>query len=140
MCLCCAQVFLLYPGLCLRFVNMFKCRPLVAGGTVTWYLSMDLSIQCAETGFGLDKPGFVTIVVILGGAIVFTPAYYALCLRRYRNKQPYTDKKHPEGIVTPQNIKPEGETIGERLSMLDDPWYLKAFGFFYKSYERPYYW
>ena len=60
--------------------------------------------------------------------------YYAVILTFYRRKD-YTDKKHPEGIVTPENIKKEGEQLGERLSQLENPWMNKAFGFFHKSYE-----
>ena len=54
--------------------------------------------------------------------------YYAVILTFYRRKD-YKDKKHPDGIVTPENIRSDrGEELGERLSMLDHPDQLKMFG------------
>ena len=54
--------------------------------------------------------------------------YYAAILWFYRRKD-FKDKKHPEGIVTADNIRPDrGEELGERLSLLDHPDQLKMFG------------
>ena len=56
--------------------------------------------------------------------------YYAVILTFYRRKD-YKDKKHPDGIVTPENIRSDrGEELGERLSLLDHPDQLKMFGLF----------
>ena len=58
----------------------------------------------------------------------FCPRYYAVVLTYYRRKD-YSDKKHPEGIVTVENIRSDrGEQLGERLSLLDHPDNLKMFG------------
>ena len=53
--------------------------------------------------------------------------YYAAGLYYYRRKD-YKNKKYPEGIVTAENIAKEGGELGERISELDSPAMLKAFG------------
>ena len=53
---------------------------------------------------------------------------------RSLHQQDFADKKHPEGIVTADNIRVDrGEELGERLTMLDAPIKRKAWGFFYKA-------
>ena len=42
-----------------------------------------------------------------------------MCILYYFRRQDHTNKKYPEGIVTPENIAKEGEELGERISMLD---------------------
>ena len=42
-----------------------------------------------------------------------------MAILTYFRRQDYTNKKYPEGIVTPENIAKEGEELGERISMLD---------------------
>ena len=72
------------------------------------------------------------VALIVGGLVVLIPVFLAGWLVHYRQHD-FFSKKYPTGRVTAENIKPEGERLGERLSQLDDKWHLKAFGFFYSG-------
>ena len=65
--------------------------------------------------------------------------YLVLYLRGFRQKA-FTDELHPTGFVTAENVKPQGETVGERLSQLDSEFNQRAFGFFFRSFVRDFYW
>ena len=126
------------PGLCLRFVKMYKCVPIaspVAGEAPKWYLAMDLALECNEDGTGLGEPhgGFMALVTIVGLLTVLIPGYYAFGLwyYGYRQKTGKKLKKARPGA---------GEQVGDPLSELDEKRMKKAFGFFTKSYERSFYW
>ena len=82
-------------------------------------------------GTRLDD-SFIGVAIVLGLIVSLMPAFLAAWLVHYR-KHDYSDKKHPEGIVTEENIRrDQGEQLGDRLSQLDDKWHQKAFGFFYR--------
>ena len=115
---------------------MFKCSPIADAEGRRYVLTSDVSMECADEA--MLKSGIGVVALILLPLTVLIPAYYAGILYYYRQKS-FTDKEHPEGIVTVENIKPEGETLGERLSELDDPHMKAVLGFFYKSYERPFF-
>ena len=97
-----------------------------------------MSMRCVSdrdtAGYGMwldDVDSVGTFAAVLGLLVAFFPLFLAGWLVHYRQHD-YFDKAHPEGIVTPLNIHPEWEELGERLSQLDDKWHLKAFGFFYR--------
>ena len=102
-------------------------------------LKVDLGMRCSDNGIWLEDDALSWAALIVGGLVMLIPVFLAGWLRHYANQRDYTDKKHPDGIVTPDNIK-EGESLGERLSQLDNKWNMKAFGFFYQDYERRFYW
>ena len=89
-------------------------------------------MRCDDSGNMVEDSGWSQIgnwPLILAPLVLMAPAFLAGWLVHYRQHD-YFDRKYPEGRVTAENIKPEGETIGERLSQLDDKWHLAAFGFF----------
>ena len=95
-------------------------------------------MECVDNGLGLAD-SFSFVAGLLGLLVTLIPVYMWLYLRKFR-QQDFKDKLHPDGEVTSENIKPEGEELGERLSQLDSKYMVKAFGFFYRSFERKYYW
>jgi len=93
-------------------------------------------VYCAS-GEGVAWPSIGAFDVI-GFLFVMMPFYYAAILY-YFYRQKLTDSKGNIKTVNPDKLK-EGESVGEQLSRLDTPELKKTFGFFYKSYERKFFW
>ena len=78
-------------------------------------------MACAQLSHN-ERPHLLTRALLVLGH-----RYYGVGLYYYRRKD-FKNKKYPEGIVTAENIAKEGEELGERISELDSPAMLKAFG------------
>ena len=108
--------------MCLRFVKMFRCVPIVDGlGATKFFLEMDLSMECYDAFFLKSYIGVVAL--ILGPLTVFIPAYMALFLRHYH--QQLTGE-----VLDDESKLKQGEVLGEKLTKLDTPWMKRTFGLF----------
>ena len=94
-------------------LDRYKCVAITDGaGAVTWYLEIDLSMECEPGPLGPLKGSIGVIAGVLGLCVLSIPGLVAL----------YLHKRHKEltGVdLTDASKLKEGEHLGEHLTVLD---------------------
>ena len=160
-------IFLLYPGMCLRWVKLYNTVPMMIEGQPREFLAEDMSIElvCVDWGQRTIQPGendeweAYTVDVCnervyynsdgtpwpgvnnfhwMGPIFVLMPLYYIVILYYFYRQKTDSNGKPYGTFDDPNKLKP-GRHLGEQKTALDSPAVMKMFGFFYKSFQRRYF-